>query len=245
MEVAQQTDTTEQITDKVFKPEIARPASSDLDTRRCEEFEFDPVRGVRGGLHHIVRTEDYPFARQHLRLRRVDHLRQVAFTCGETFDAIKTAPSTFTRKSDAFLAHLVEGEYHPRQQIDRLTDEDQVAGKCIVRRVFKFSSPRWFEDKGVRRKRLTAEERAIVRHRGFKTSGVDTSVGELALCIACLCIADAGDVAECISELAAEGIAFILWEPQRLMDGIGEAVASKAEVLEHGGIWNFASFSHR
>ena len=86
----------------------------------------------------------------------------------------------------------------------------------------------------MRSKRLTAEERAIVWYRGFKTSGVDTSVGELALCIACLCIADAGDVAECISELAAEGIAFILWEPQRLMDGIGEAIASKAEVLEHG-----------
>ena len=234
MEVAQQTDTTEQIADEMFKPEIARPASSDLDTRRCEEFEFDPVRGVRGGLHHIVRTEDYPFARQHLRLRRVDHLRRVIFAYWETFDAIKTAPSTFTRKSDAFLTHLVEGEYHPRQQIDGFTDEDQVAGKCIVRRVCEFPGPWWFEDKGVRSKRLTAEERAIVRHRGFKTSGVDASVGELALCIACLYIANTSDVAKRISESAAEGVAFILRESQRFSDGVGEAVAGKSEVLEHG-----------
>lgn len=87
----------------------------------------------------------------------------------------------------------------------------------------------------MRRKRLTAEERAIVRHRRFKTFGVDASVGELALCIACLCIADAGDVAERVSELAAEGVALILRESQRFMDGIGEAVACESEVLEHGG----------
>ena len=234
MEVAQQTDTTEQIADEMFKPEIARPASSDLDTRRCEEFEFDPVRGVRGGLHHIVRTEDYPFARQHLRLRRVDHLRRVIFAYWETFDAIKTAPSTFTRKSDAFLPHLVEGEYHPRQQIDGFTDEDQVAGKCIVRRVCEFPGPWRFEDKGVRCKRLPAKDWTLVRHWRFKASGVNALVRELTLCITLIRIADASDVAERVSELAAEGVAFVLREPQRFMGGIGEAVACEAEVLEHG-----------
>ena len=86
----------------------------------------------------------------------------------------------------------------------------------------------------MRRKRLTAEERAIVRHRRFKAFGVDASVGELALCIALFCIADASDVPERVSELAAEGVAFVLREPQRFMDSIGEAVAGKAEVLEHG-----------
>ena len=86
----------------------------------------------------------------------------------------------------------------------------------------------------MRRKRLTAEERAIVRHRRFKAFGVDASVGELALCIALFCIADASDMAERVSELAAEGVAFVLREPQRFMDGVGEAIACKAEVLEHG-----------
>ena len=86
----------------------------------------------------------------------------------------------------------------------------------------------------MRRKRLTAEDSTIVWHRRFKAFGVDASVGELALCIACLCIADASDMAERVSELAAEGVAFVLREPQRFMDSIGEAVAGKAEVWEHG-----------
>ena len=87
----------------------------------------------------------------------------------------------------------------------------------------------------MRRKRLTAEERAIVRHRRFKAFGVDASVGELALCIALFCIADASDVPERVSELAAEGVAFVLREPQRFMDGVGEAVACESEVWEHHG----------
>ena len=86
----------------------------------------------------------------------------------------------------------------------------------------------------MRRKRLTAEDRAIVRHRRFKALGINASVGELALCIALFCIADASDVAERVSELAAEGVAFVLREPQRFMDSIGEAVASKPKVIEHG-----------
>ena len=85
----------------------------------------------------------------------------------------------------------------------------------------------------MRRKRLTAEDSAIVRHRRFKAFGVDTSVGELALCIALFCIADASDMSKRIPELAAEGITFVLREPQRFMDGIGESVAGKSEVLEH------------
>ena len=67
----------------------------------------------------------------------------------------------------------------------------------------------------------------------------------LSTCIALFCIANVSDMSERVSELAAEGVAFVLREPQRFMDGIGEAVACESEVLEHGGIWNFASFSHR
>ena len=86
----------------------------------------------------------------------------------------------------------------------------------------------------MRRKRLTAEEWAILRHRRFKASGVDASVGELTHCIACLCIADTGDMSKRVSELAAEGVAFVLREPQRFLDSISKPIASKAEVLEHG-----------
>ena len=86
----------------------------------------------------------------------------------------------------------------------------------------------------MRRKRLTAEDRAILRHRRFKALGINASVGELALCLARICIANTSDVAKRISESAAEGVAFILRESQRFSDGIGEAVACESEVLEHG-----------
>ena len=234
MEVAQQTDTAEQAADEVFKPEIARPVSSDFDTGRRKKFELDPMSDMGDGTYHIVRTKDYPFARQHLRLRRVNHLRRVIFACRETFDAIKTAPSTFTSETDTSFAYLVESKHHPRQQVDCLTNQNQVTGECIPRRVCEFTSPRRLKDKRMRRKRLTAEDRAILRHRSLKALGINALLRELAHCLARICIANTSDVAERISELAAEGAAFVLREPQRFMDGIGEAVACESEVWEHG-----------
>ena len=86
----------------------------------------------------------------------------------------------------------------------------------------------------MRCKRLTAEEWTILRHRRFKASGVDASVGELAHCIALLRIANASDIPKRISELATEGVAFILRESQRFLDSISKPIAGEAEVLEHG-----------
>ena len=81
---------------------------------------------------------------------------------------------------------------------------------------------------------LAAEHRAVVWDGCFKAFGVDAAVGGLTLFLTrCLCPADAGDVSEDVSESAAEDVAFVGWHLERLLDGIGEAVARKAEVLEH------------
>ena len=242
MEVIQQTDTAEQVADKVFKPEIARPVSSDFDTRRRKKFQFDPMSNIGDSTYHIVRTENYPFTSQHLRLRRVNHLRRAVFARRQTFDAIKTAPPALTSKTDTSFAYLVESKHHPRQQVDSLTDQNQVTGECIPRRVCEFTSPRWLKDKRMRRKRLTAEDRAILRHRRFKALGINASVGELAHCLARICIANTSDVSKRISKSTAEGVAFVLGESQRFLDGVSEAVAGKAEVLEHGGDLEFCLF---
>ena len=47
-------------------------------------------------------------------------------------------------------------------------------------------------------------------------------------------LSDAGDVAEEVSESAAEDVAFVTWHLQRFLDSIGESVAGEAEVFEHG-----------
>ena len=235
VKVTQRTDTAEQVADEVFKAEVTRPASSDLDTGWCEKFEFDPIQGVGiVMLYNIIWTKDCPSTSQHLRLRRVNYLRRVIFARRETFDAIKAAPSAFTSESDTSFTYLVESKHHPGHKVDRRTDKDQIADKRIARRVFKFPSARRFKDKGVRRKRLTAEERAILRHRRFKALGINALLRELARCLARICIANASDLAEGVSESAAEDIAFVLREFQRFLDSISEAIVGKAEVLEHG-----------
>ena len=58
--------------------------------------------------------------------------------------------------------------------------------------------------------------------------------GKLALIAASALIADAGDFAQEVSQLAAEDVAFVLRHRQRFLDGVGEAVACEAEVGEHG-----------
>ena len=64
-----------------------------------------------------------------------------------------------------------------------------------------------------------------------------------------LCVADAGDVAEEVSESAAEDVAFVRWHLEGFLDGVGEAVVGELEVFEHGWttikcrhtllMWNF------
>ena len=81
---------------------------------------------------------------------------------------------------------------------------------------------------------LTAEDGTAVGYRRFKAFGVDAPVWELTLCLTLGFTTDAGDVAEEIPESAAEDVAFVFWHLQGFLDGIGEAVACEAEVLEHG-----------
>lgn len=88
----------------------------------------------------------------------------------------------------------------------------------------------------MRCERLSTEHRAIVRDRRFKAFGVDASVWKLTPFFALLFTADAGDVAKDVSESAAEDVAFVVRHLQRFLDGVGEAVACEAEVLEHGGL---------
>ena len=83
---------------------------------------------------------------------------------------------------------------------------------------------------------LSSEDRAVVWDWGFKAFGVDALVWERTLCFAFCFASDAGDVAEEISESAAEDVALVAWHLQGFFDGIGEAVACETEVLEHGGI---------
>ena len=94
----------------------------------------------------------------------------------------------------------------------------------------------------MRCKGLTSEDGAVRWHWGFKAFGVDTPIGVLTLFLALFRPSDAGDVAKEISESAAEDVAFVVWHLQRFMDGVGEAVASESEVLEHGGDLEFCLF---
>ena len=88
----------------------------------------------------------------------------------------------------------------------------------------------------MRCERLPAEHWTVVWDRGFKAFGVDASVWGLTFFLTrVLCAADAGDVAEDVSETAAEDVAFVGRHLQWFLDGVGEAVACEAEVLEHYG----------
>ena len=121
--------------------------------------------------------------------------------------------------------------------MDRLADEDHITSESIAGCVVLFLGAWRFEDKRVRCERLAAEHRTVVWNGCFKAFGVNTAVGELTLFLArVLCAADAGDVAEDVSEPAAEDVAFVGRHLQRFLDGVGEAVACEAEVLEHGRV---------
>ena len=88
----------------------------------------------------------------------------------------------------------------------------------------------------MRCERLAAEHRTVGWDGCFKAFGVDAPIRELTLLLArVLCAADAGDVAEDVSESAAEDVAFVGWHLQRFLDGVGEAVACEAEIFEHYG----------
>ena len=60
-----------------------------------------------------------------------------------------------------------------------------------------------------------------------------TDLGTVHCFLHCCFAADAGDVAEEVSESAAEDVAFVGWHLQRFLDGVGESVLCEAEVLEH------------
>ena len=144
-----------------------------------------------------------------------------------------TLPAPISEPNAPF-ADLTEGEHDPGQQVDRLPDEDHITSESIAGGVVLFRGAWRFEDKRVRCERLTAEYRAVGGDGCFKAFGVDAAVRELALFLTrVLCAADAGDVAEDVSEPAAEDVAFVGWHLQRFLDGIGEAVACEAEVFEH------------
>ena len=135
---------------------------------------------------------------------------------------------------DAAFADLTEGKHDPGQQVDRLPDEDHITSESIAGGVVLFWGAWGFEDKRVRCERLTAEHRTVVWDGGFKAFGIDAPVRELTLFLArFLCAADAGDVAEDVSESAAEDVTFVAWHLERFLDGVGEAVLREAEVLEH------------
>jgi hypothetical protein len=193
MEVTQESDTAEQIADKVFKRQVTRPLSSEFDTGGCEKFEFEPISDGGRTIHHIGETENQAFIGQHLGLCCVNRLARVAVSCGEAFHPVKLAPPTLVSKPDAPLTYLIEGEHHPRQQVNRLTDENQIAGEGIARGILQFPCVRRFEDKRMRRKRLASEERAIIGYWGFKAFGVNALLWELALFLALPRTPDAGD----------------------------------------------------
>ena len=83
-------------------------------------------------------------------------------------------------------------------------------------------------------KGLASEDGTVVGDGGFKALGIYALPRELALIAASALIADAGDFAQDVSQLAAEDVAFVSGYRQRFLDGVGEAVAGETEVWEHG-----------
>ena len=109
-----------------------------------------------------------------------------------------------------------------------------MTGESIAGCVFKFSGARRFEHKRMRCEGLSTEQWAVLWNGCFKAFGVDAPVWELTLfCARFFRLADASDVAQDITESAAEDVAFVVWHLQRFLDGVGEAVACESEVLEH------------
>ena len=143
-------------------------------------------------------------------------------------------------ESDAFFTDFIESERHPGQHVNGVADEDEAAGEGIAGCVVLFPGEGWFKDEGVRRERLSSEDRAIVGYGGFKALRVDALRWVFAAVSTFLFLSDAGDVAECVSESASEDVGFIGWHPQWFLDGIRESVLGEFEVLEHGGIANLA-----
>ena len=183
--------------------------------------------------HHIGEVKDQPFVRQGFGLCRVNGLGRVVIACGEAVYLLQLAPSTLTSMAEASHSHLIEGVYHPGQEVNRLTDENQIAGKGIARRVVASPGAGRFKDEGMRGKRLPSEDGTVFGDGGFKALGIHALPGKLTLIAASPSIADAGDFAQEVSQLAAEDVAFVLWHRQRFLDDVGEAVAGEAEVWEH------------
>ena len=118
--------------------------------------------------------------------------------------------------------------------MDRVPDEDHITSKSIAWGVVLFRGAWRFEDKRVWCERLTTEHRTVGWDGGFKAFRVDAPIRGLTLFLArVLCATDAGDVAENVSEPAAEDVAFVVWHLQQLLDSVGEAVLCEAEVFEH------------
>ena len=143
-----------------------------------------------------------------------------------TFAALAAEP-------DAAFAELIESKRHPRQQVDCAADENKLTSKGIAGCVVLFPGERRFENERVRCEGLSTEEGCIVGYWRFKALRVDAPVWVLALFCTCVSVSDAGDVSQCVSELAAEDVSFIGWHPQWFLDGIIEAVSRELEVLEH------------
>ena len=114
MKITQKTDTPEQITNEMFKRQFTRPLSINLDTRRCEKFEFNLISNMRSGFHHIIKSEDQSIIRQHLGLCRVNCLTAMIIMRGEAFDFVELTLPAFVSKSDPLFPYLIEGKHHPR-----------------------------------------------------------------------------------------------------------------------------------
>ena len=235
VKITQETDPPQQIADKVFKCKTRRPFAIDFDAGTCTEFQVNRVRVLRHIVQHIGHRKDQPVICEHFRLCGVNRLMGTAPICGEAFYFFEVTLPAPIPEPDAAFADLTEGEHDPGQQVDCLADEDHITSESIAGGVVLFLGARRFKDKWVRCERLAAEHRTIGGNWAFKAFGVDTAVGELTLFLArVLRAADAGDVAEDVSEPAAEDVAFGGRHLQRFFDGVGEVIACKAEVLKHG-----------
>ena len=88
----------------------------------------------------------------------------------------------------------------------------------------------------MRCKGLTAEHWTIGGNGCFKAFGVEASVWELTVFFALLLPSDTRNIAQDVPKPTAKDVAFVAWHLQRFLDGIGEAISGKSEVLEHGRI---------